>query len=174
MSGLADARVLAAFAQGLARPYMLGVEQRLTEAGSQLGRVTGGAAGLARLNHAYVRTTTGFSTTSSTAVDVTGLSLDFTTYGGTLLLIATGEWFYVDASAGATGEFGFSIDGGADEWVWLHDTSTDTDTYGLAAIRAFSAAPGRHSIKGRAKVGGGTLNVSAGSDWPLFMMAVEL
>lgn len=176
MSGLADSRVLSAFAQGLARPYMLGVEQRLTEAGSQLGRVTGGAAGLARLNHTYVNKTGNFSTTSATAVDVTGLSLEFTTYGGNILLIASAETFYVDvASVGATGEFGFCIDDSSDVWVWQHEVfTTAADTYGLAAIRAFSAAAGRHTIKARAKTNAGTLRMYASASYPSFLMAVEL
>jgi len=174
VSGIQDARVLSAFAQGIQRIYMMGVEQRLSTAFNGINRVTGSSSGLARLNHSYIRKATSFSTTSSTAVDVTGLQLDFTTYGGSLLLIATCEMFYVNASAGATGEFGFSIDGAADEWVWQHDTATDNDIYGLSAIRAFPVVSGRHTIKCRAKVGGGTLNISAGSTWPIFFMAVEI
>lgn len=173
---LADARVLSVFAQGLARPYMLGVEQRLTEAGTQLGRVTGGAAGLARLNHTYTTKTNDFTTTSSSAVDVTGLSLEFTTYGGSILVIASAEVFYVNvASGGATGEFGFSLDGGSDVWVWQHEVGgADNDTYGLAAIRLFSAAAGRHAIKARARTNAGTLRLYAAATYPSFLMAVEL
>lgn len=153
---------------------MMGVEQRLTSATDAASRLTGSSSGLARINHSYIRKTSGFSTTSSTAVDVTGLSLTFRTYGGSLLLIATCEMFYINASTGATGEFGFSVDGGPDEWVWLHDTSTDNDIYGLSAIRAYPVAAGTHIIKCRAKAGGGTLNISAGSTWPIFFMAAEI
>lgn len=175
MSGLQDSRVLSVFAQGLARPYMLGVEQRLTEAGSQLGRVTGGAAGLARLNHAYTTKTSDFSTSSTSAVDVPGLALEFTTYGGDLLLIATAEDFYVDTSVAATGEVGFGVDGGADVWVWQHSVvSAENDTYGLCGIRLFRVAAGRHAIKLRAKTNAGTVWIRANTSYPSFLMAVEL
>lgn len=173
---LADARVLSAFAQGLARPYMLGVEQRLTDAGTSLERLTGGAAGWARLNHAVVTTANTFSTTSSSAVDVTGLSLDFRSYGGRLLLLAWAQDFYCDTTSGATAEVGFSVDGGAERWVWQHTVAgtAENDTFGLAAITAVSAASGRHVIKVRARTNAGTLNIRAGSDWPMLLMAVEL
>lgn len=174
-SGIKDARVLAAFAQGVQRPYMLGVEQRLSEAGTSLERLTGGAAGWARLNHASVSTTNDFTTTSSSAVDVTDLTLGITTYGGSLLLIAVAEMFYVDTTAAATGEFGFSVDGGSDVFVWQHDVvGSDNDTYGLAAIRLVSVPAGRHVIKGRAKTSAGTLNLVAGTAYPIQMLAVEL
>lgn len=171
MSGLQDARVLSAFTQGIQRAYMLGVEQRLTSALNATGTLS--SAG--RLNHAFTTSASSFSTSSSTAVDVTGMSVTLSTTGGTLLVLASAQMFYCNASAAGTGEFGFSVDGGATEWVWLHDVAAaENDVYGLAAIRAFTVAAGSHTVKGRARSAGGSLNIQAGSDWPLFMMAVEL
>lgn len=174
MSGIADARVLAAFNQGIQRAYMLGVEQRLTQAVNNSST----SASSGRLNHEFVTYTSTFSTTSSTSVDVTGMSLSITTTGGSLLVLASAQMFYVTAGAsGGSGEFGFVIDGGAAEWVWIHDVvaNTNRNVYGLAAIRAFDVAAGTHTVKGVARSQyNETLVVKAGSDWPMFLMAVEL
>lgn len=174
-SGLQDARVLSAFLNGIARPYMLGVEQRLTEAGTQLGRVTGGAEGKARLSHAYVETANTFSTTSSTAVEVTDLFLEFTTYGGRLLVAGWARDFYVSTTSAATGQVGFSVDG-IERWAWMHAVTgtAENDTFGLAALAVFTVPAGRHAIKLIAKTNVGTLKIRAGDTWPAWMMAVEL
>lgn len=176
MSGLQDGRVLQAFLQGVQRAYMLSVEQRLTGSNEITSRLTGSSSGLARLNHVSVTKTSDFSTTSSTAVDVTGLALDIETYGGDLLVIASAQVFYVSiGSGGATGEFGFSVDGGPDQWVWQHEVATtDNDGYGLSAVRLFSVSPGGHRIKGRAKTNAGTLRLYAGTTYPSFMVAIEI
>lgn len=175
MSGIADARVLAAFTQGIQRAYMLGVEQRLTQAVNSAS--TGASSG--RLNHEFVTYASTFSTTSSTEVDVTGMSLNITTTGGALLVLASAQIFRVTVGAsGGSGEFGFVVNGGAAEWVWIHDVpaaNTNPGSYGLAAIRAFDVAAGTHTVKGVARSQySQTLSIQAGSDWPMFLMAVEL
>lgn len=173
MSGLRDSRVLAAFTAGIQRSYMISLEQRVSSALDLVSAETGGLVG--RLNHTFTSSTSSFSTSSTTAVNVTGMSVTLTTTGGTLLVFAAGEMFYLNTSTGGSGEFGFSVDGGAVNWVWMHDVAgSDNDVYGLAAIRAYTVSAGSHTVQAKAKVSSGTLNISAGSDWPRFMMAIEI
>lgn len=167
MSGLQDARVLSAFREAGQRLYMLGVEQRLTN----LNTI---ASGTSLLNHAYVSKTTSFTTTSNTAVDVTGLTINITTNGGRLLCLINGEDFYVSYSGSATGQAGIDVDG-TTQWVWQHGTTTNySDTYGLIGARLFEVAAGTHTVKVVGKTNNGTLNFSAGSTYPLFLVAIEI
>lgn len=168
-SNLTDSRVLQSFLTGIARQYMISVEQRLT--GLERAPV---ASSDAFLNHAYVSKTTSFTTTSNTAVDVTGLSVTITTTGGNLLCLLNGQDFYVSNSGGATGQAAIDVDG-TTKWVWLHGAvASYQDTYGLVGIHLFQVAAGTHTVKAVGKTNGGTLYFSASSTAPLFLAAIEI
>ena len=168
-SGLRDARVLQAFTQGVQRIYMLGVEQRLTSLDSA------SSSDATALNYTYVEKTSGFSTTSSTAVDVTGLSVTITTTGRPVLVAAVSQAFYVSHTGQATGSFGLSFDG-TDTWCWDHETQGNSyrTITGLGVVHLFTASAGTHTIKARAKTNAGTLELDGGSTYPAQLIAVEL
>lgn len=168
MSGLRDARVLSAFTQGIQRSYMLGVEQRL----SALGDAEPVSS---ELNYAYIEKTSNFNTTSSTAVDVTGLSVTIVTSGNPVLVMVSSQALYVSHTTAATGSFGISFDG-TDTWCWDHETQGNTSRTitGLGVIHLFEAAAGSHTIQGRAKTNAGTIEIDGGATYPMQLIAVEL
>ena len=176
MSGMQDSRVLSAFLQGIQRAYMISVEQRISSSSAAISRLSGGSSGgSARLNHKIASSTSSFSTTSSTAVDVTNLTFNFKTYGGDILLFGWAQDFYCNTTAQCTAEVGFDV-AGTQQWSWQHAVAgtAENDTFGLSALALFSRPAGTHTTKLIARTNAGTLNIRAGSDWPMFLLAVEI
>jgi len=143
---------------------MISVEQRLT-----------GLASANAINLVSASRSSNFSTTSTTAVDVTGLSVTITTSGRPVMVIVSAQDFYVSATGSAVGELGISFDG-VDTWIWQHETPGNTyrNVSGIFSARVYNVFAGTYIIKARMKTNAGTARIDASSTAPAQFLAYEL
>lgn len=174
MSGLQDARVLAAFTQGVQRPYMLGVEQRLTSLGSlEAALEDARQTGLGTFQSGSGQ----FTTTSTTYVD-TSLAVT-TTLKKQMNVLVLFSWddFWIDGTVTeAFGYLGISVNGEAEKVVAsTYRGSSVYNTYGAAASALYlSLVPGVYNFNLRAKTTDGTLKLGAASGNKIMMAAIQL
>ena len=177
MSGLQDARVLSAFQQGIQRPYMIDVEQRLSDSASDIDALSTRADSLA-LMYATTNATGSFSTTSTTYVD-TGINATITTYDNRPVIV----WFSVDdfwisSATVSTAYLAISVDGGTDYPVSMtYKASTTSNTYGASGAAVFlnlGIETAVRQFKLRVKTSDGTVYVGAGSSNKMSLVAIQL
>jgi hypothetical protein len=179
VSGLEDTRVLSAFQQGIQRPYMIGVEQRLGNIAEGIDTLSTRVDAL-ELRYMVVDTTGSFTTTSTTYVD-TGISATIRTYDARPVVV----WFSVDdfwisSTVISTAYLAISVDGGTDYPVSMtYKAATTSNTYGAAGSAVFLGSffgteEKTRTFKLRAKTSAGTLYVGAGSSNKISFVAVQL
>lgn len=167
-----DQRVVGLFA-GALQNYMMNLERRVS-ALEDAPAVTADTPS----NYAFVSDTAGLDTTSSTYVDVPGLTTEITTTGGALLIVmAGGRISNLDFQEFT--HLGVNVDG-TDYTLcsFYQDITADTDDvsvpYGGVRVVAGLAA-GTYTITGRLMSGaGGTARLSSTSDSVHNLFVMEL
>lgn len=108
-----------------------------------------------------VGTSTDFNTTSTSYVDITGMSLSITTVGGNLLVVVTGRlsttnYPYESSLAVNIDGTDYDVCGGN-----LMDASTTFGVY-VCAVRRLAVTSGAHTVKLRLKIAGGGATATFG------------
>lgn len=102
---------------------------------------------------------TDFSTTSTVNTDITGMSVNITTTGGNLLVVAFGEF---NGGGGYSASLAISVDG-ADYDVGENTSGSHVSQY-VCGFRVFTVAAGSHTVKLRCRTAsGGTASFVGGT-----------
>lgn len=153
MSGLQDTRVLSAFQQAVQRPYMIGVEERLSDMGVGLDKV------LAEYRpNASITSYIGFqaTTTSTSYVDSgveTTLTINTEQSRNILVSVCFADCWISTTNTTASGSVGITSNDSAERVVGIvYKLGSGGFTYNFSAFTVFlNTAPGTYKYKVRFK-----------------------
>lgn len=153
MSGLEDTRVLSAFQQAVQRPYMIGVEQRLSDMGANLNKVFSEYRQNASIT-SYIQFQA--STTSTTYVDsgveIT-LTIDTEESRNVLVSVCFADCWISTTNTTASGSVGITSNDSTERVVGLvYKLGSGGFTYNFSAFTVYlNMAPGTYKYKVRFK-----------------------